>query len=255
MTVLSDNQVSIYEEPVTERVRKFIRIESLLQKILYFKDKDNSLENYIAVQSLCDLYELLMRSDLKSELIREMETQNNIFKKMQDLPTADTDKLKSILEKQKMLLDMLHGVQSNYLDFLTNDILFKSFHKNFRSQIQPSSIDFWLSRDVSWRSNIINLWIEPLIFIKKSIDFILEIIRKSGNFQDKFAEKGFYIEKLNPKKNILLVRITLTTDLYYFPQVSVGKQRINIMFMTKDETNNFVKYQEDVSFLLTLCSL
>ena len=93
------------------------------------------------------------------------------------------------------------------------------------------------------------------MFIKKSIDFILEIIRKSGNFQDKFAEKGFYIEKLNPKKNILLVRITLTTDLYYFPQVSVGKQRINIMFMTKDETNNFVKYQEDVSFLLTLCSL
>ena len=255
MTILSDNQVSIYEEPVTERVRKFIRLESLFQKILYFKDKDNNLENFISIQSLCDLYELLMRSDLKSELIREIETQNNIFKKIQDLPKADSDKLKSILEKQKMLLDMLHGVQSNYLDFLTNDVLFKTFQKNYRSQIQPSSVDFWLSRDVAWRSNIIDLWIEPLLFIKKSIDFILELIRKSGNFEDKFAERGFYIEKLNPKKNILLVRITLTTDLYYFPQVSVGKQRINIMFMTKDETNSFVQYQEDVSFLLTLCSI
>ena len=112
-----------------------------------------------------------------------------------------------------------------------------------------------MSRDIAWRVNIIDLWIEPILSIKKSIEFILELIRKSGQFSDKLAEKGFYIDKLDPKKNILLVRITLTTDLYYFPQISVGKQRLNIMFMTKDELNNFTKYQEDVSFLLTLCSL
>jgi len=255
MTILSDNQVTIYEEPVVERVRKFIRMESLFQKLYFFKDKENPLESYVALQSLCEIYEILSRSDIKSELIREIENQNKIFKKIQDIPQADSDKITSILEKQRLLLDLLHGTQSNYIDYLSNDVLFKTIQKNYSSQIQPASVDFWLSRDIAWRVNIIDLWIEPILFIKKSIEFILELIRKSGQFSDKLAEKGFYIDKLDPKKNILLVRITLTTDLYYFPQISVGKQRLNIMFMTKDELNNFTKYQEDVSFLLTLCSL
>ena len=105
------------------------------------------------------------------------------------------------------------------------------------------------------RETQIDLWLEPILFVKKSINFILEVVRKSGQFDDKLATKGFFIEKLDPKKNILLVRITLTSDLYYFPQISLGKQRLNIMFMTKDDKNIFIPFQEDVSFILTICSL
>ena len=105
------------------------------------------------------------------------------------------------------------------------------------------------------RETQIDLWLEPLIFIKRSIDFILEVIRKSGRFEDRMAEKGFFIEKLDPKRNILLIRVTLTSDLYYYPQISVGKQRLTIMFMTKDDKNNLVPYQEDLNFILTTCSL
>jgi len=47
----------------------------------------------------------------------------------------------------------------------------------------------------------------------------------------------------------------LTSDLYYYPQISVGKQRLNIMFMSKDDKNNLVRFQEDVSFILTTCVL
>ena len=49
--------------------------------------------------------------------------------------------------------------------------------------------------------------------------------------------------------------MTLTSDLYYYPQISVGKQRLTIMFMTKDDKNNLVPYQEDLNFILTTCSL
>ena len=62
------------------------------------------------------------------------------------------------------------------------------------------------------RETQIDLWLVPILFVKKSIDFILEIIRKSGTFNDKLAEKGFFIEKLDPKKNILLIRLQLPTS-------------------------------------------
>lgn len=257
MNSLSDNQVSIYEEPVQEKIRKFIKLESLLNKINYFKGKENKTENYISVLALTELYEILSRGDIKSELIREIENQYIYFKKIKEAPEAkaDENKLNSVLEKQSMLLQLLHGLESNYLDYLGHDILFKTILKNSFTQLQPSSVDFWLSRDILIRETQIDLWLEPLQFIKRSIDFILEVIRKSGRFEDKMAEKGFFIERHNTQRNILLIRVTLTSDLYYYPQISVGKQRLTIMFMTKDDKNNLVPYQEDVTFILTTCSL
>jgi cell division protein ZapD len=255
MNNLSDNQVSLYEEPVQEKIRKFIKIEFLLNKIYYFKGKDDKSENYIALLALCELYEILSRSDIKSELIREIETQNSYFQSIKEMPQADSSKLNSVLEKQNILLKLIYSNEVNYLDHLGRDILFKTILKNYFTQLQPASIDFWLSRDILIRETQIDLWLEPLIFIKRSIDFILEVVRKSGRFEDRMAEKGFFIEKLNPKKNVLLIRVTLTSDLYYYPQISVGKQRLTIMFMTKDDKNNLVPYQEDLSFILTTCSL
>ena len=204
-----------------------------------------------------DRYEILSRSDIKSELIREIETHNAYFKKIKDVMDAQADqsKLNSVLEKQDLLLKLLYNVDSKYLDYIDEDILCKTIIKNCFSTLQPASIEFWLTRDIVLRETQINLWLEPILFIKKSVDFILEIIRKSASFNDKLAEKGFFIEKLDPKKNILLVRVTLTSDLYYYPQISVGKQRLNIMFMSKDDKNNLVRFQEDVSFILTTCVL
>ena len=255
MNSLSDNQVSLYEEPVQEKIRKFIKIEFLLNKIYYFKDKDNKSENYVSLLALCELYEILSRSDIKSELIREIETQNSYFQTIKEIPQADSSKLNSVLEKQSLLLKSIYNIESNYLDYLEHDILFKTILKNCFTQLQPASIEFWLSRDILIRETQMDLWLEPLVFIKRSIEFILEVIRKSGRFEDRIAEKGFFIEKLDPKKNILLIRVTLTSDLYYYPQISVGKQRLTIMFMTKDDKNNLVPHQEDLNFILTTCSL
>ncbi len=257
MNSLSDNQVSIYEEPVQEKVRKFLKIEYLFDKIYYFKSKEDKRENYNALLAFGELYEMLSRSDIKSELIREIETHNTYFNKIKDIPQsqADESKLNSVLEKQELLLQLIYNIESNYLEYLENDVLCKTIFKNCFSTLQPASIEFWLSRDIILRETQIDLWLEPILFIKKSIDFILEIIRKSGTFNDKLAEKGFFIEKLDPKKNILLIRVTLTSDLYYYPQISVGKQRLNIMFMSKDDKNNLVRHQDDVPFILTACIL
>ena len=216
MNSLSDNQVSLYEEPVQEKIRKFIKIEFLLNKIYYFKSKDNKSENYIALLALCELYEILLRSDIKSELIREIETQNTYLQKIKEIPQADGSKLNSVLEKQNQLLKLIYAIEINYLDHLEHDVFFKTVLKNCFTQLQPASVDFWLSRDILNRETQIDRWLEPLMFIKRSIDFILEVIRKSGKFEDRMAEKGFFIEKLDPKKIfslsgslLLLIYITI----------------------------------------------
>ena len=105
MNSLSDNQVSIYEEPVQEKVRKFLKIEQLFDRIYYFKSKEDKRDNYTALIALYDLYEILSRSDIKSELIREVETHNTYFNKIKDSQSSNTDqsKLNSEIKKKKMI--------------------------------------------------------------------------------------------------------------------------------------------------------
>ena len=81
MSNLSDDQISVYEEPVNERVRKFIKIESYFNKNDILKIKKTSMIVNFALHTLCELYELLSRSDLKSELIREIESHNQYLRK------------------------------------------------------------------------------------------------------------------------------------------------------------------------------
>ena len=59
MSNLSDEQISIYEEPVNERVRKFCQIESYFDKMIYFKNKEDKYASDSALHTLCELYEYL----------------------------------------------------------------------------------------------------------------------------------------------------------------------------------------------------
>ena len=159
MNSLSDNQVSIYEEPVQEKVRKFLKLEYLFDKIYYFKGKEDKRDNYNALIALNELYEILARSDIKSELIREVETHIKYFNKIRDSQSVNTDqsKLNSVIEKQELILKLLYNIESNYLDYLDNDVLCKTIFKNCSSTTQPSSVEFWLTRDIVLRETQIDL--------------------------------------------------------------------------------------------------
>ena len=255
MSIIFDNQTVIYEEPVQERIRKLLKVETLFNRIKLLKDSESYHENFSAVIALTELYEIFIRSDIKAELIRELETQNLFFKKIKKLPNTNTSKLQSILERQEILLKQIYAIEAKYLDYLSNDELFKTIIKYTKSQNDSSPLLFWLSRDSYFRTNQVKLWLEPLNFIHKSVDFLLKVIRQSGEPKGQVAEKGFYLSKLNLNRNFFLIRVTLTLDHYYFPTISVGKQRLTIRFMTKDDKNKFIPYKEDINFTLSCCSI
>ena len=154
-----------------------------------------------------------------------------------------------------MHINYLYSKKSNYLDYLGQDELFKMLMKYSKNSLHPSSLVYWLSRDSLSRENQITLWLEPINFICKSVSFVLETIRKATTVKEKLAKNGFYTDKLDIKKNILLIRVTLTSDHYYFPSISVGQQRITIRFMTKSDTNRFVTHKFDVPFELSCCTM
>ena len=139
--------------------------------------------------------------------------------------------------------------------YLDKDELFQTIIKYSKNSIHPSSLIYWLSRDSLSRENQINLWLEPINFINQSVEFLLTTIRKSVVPVDQLAKNGFFTDKLDSKKNILLIRVALTSDHYFFPSISVGKQRFSIRFMTQNDENKFIPHKLDVEFFLSCCSM
>tara|TARA_Y200000002_G_scaffold223237_1_gene184380 strand:- start:2771 stop:3532 length:762 start_codon:yes stop_codon:yes gene_type:complete len=251
MNILSDSHAAIYEEPVDERIRKFLKLESYFLKLKYHKELDTSYDSYAALYNLIMIYNTLSRVEVKSELIREIDFHRQRYSEYIKIDTSDKIKLNSIMEKQNVILNDLYNLKSNYLNDLNKDEFFQFCVKHYNSI--NTEIDYWLTRDHAIRLNQINLWVELIRPIESSVYFCLDILRKSSETNEICANNGFHLIKLTSEKKIRLLRITMQSDNYYFPQMSLGPQRATISFVLLNEDNRYVRIKENIIFVLDLC--
>tara|TARA_Y100000768_G_scaffold84092_1_gene60095 strand:- start:386 stop:1147 length:762 start_codon:yes stop_codon:yes gene_type:complete len=251
MSSLSDPHAAIYEEPMDERIRKFLKLENFFLKLKYHKDIDTTYDSYASLHNLILIYNTLSRVEVKSELIREIDFQKMRYAEYIKLDNSDKTKLNSIMEKQDVILNNLHSLKPNYLNALNNDELFQfcvKHHNNLSSEI-----DYWLTRDHNMRLNQINLWLEKIKPIEHSVYFCLDILRRSSETNEICAKNGFHLIKIDQEKKIRLLRVTMQTDNYYFPRISLGPQRATVSFMIMNEDNKFVQIKENITFVLDQC--
>jgi cell division FtsZ-interacting protein ZapD len=197
------------------------------------------------------IYKTLSRVEVKSELIREIDFQKQKYNEYIKIDSSDKIKLSSIMEKQNVILNDLYNLKANYLTKLNNDEFFQFCTKHYESL--NTEMDYWLTRDHAIRLNQINLWLEIIKPIESSVYFCLDILRRSSETNEICADNGFHLIKLNPEKKIRLLRITMQSDNYYFPHISLGPQRATISFTLLNENNKYVRIKENIIFVLDLC--
>ena len=251
MNNFSDIHASIYEQPIDERIRKFLKLENIYMKINNHMDIDSKYDAYSTLLNISELFINLTRSEIKRDLISEIETQKVRYQEYSKLDGADRIKLNSIMEKQNAILKTLHDLEANYLNVLKNDELLQTIIKHINTSC--ADLDYWLSRDHDFRKNQINLWLELIKPIENSIFFCLDLLRKSSETVEITAKDGMYLFKMDIEKKIRLLRVTMKTDNYFFPRISVGPQRATIAFMTIDDNNKIIRLNQDINFVLDLC--
>ena len=103
------------------------------------------------------------------------------------------------------------------------------------------------------RLNQMDLWLEVFKPIEHAVYFCLDILRKSSETNEVCAVNGFHLIKLDNDKKIRLLRVTMQSDNYFFPRISLGPQRATILFMMKNEDNKLIQIKENINFVLDLC--
>ena len=73
----------VYEQPLNERMRTFLRLEFLYTQATYHSESPSPWSSRAAVASLLEILAITARGDSRSEVLKELERQVNVLKEYQ----------------------------------------------------------------------------------------------------------------------------------------------------------------------------
>ena len=251
----------IYEQPLNERIRTFLRLEHLFDKEDHFLAQSSEWDSRASLSLLLDIIDMLSRSDVKTELIKELERHAVTLTNLKLNPGVDLNKLEIILDDINLNLEVMRDNACQPGQVLRQDELVTSVKQ--RSSIPGGSCNFdlpayhhWLQKPIVERNRDLDRWRDDLLVIKKSIRLALHMIRNSANPVKEQAVNGFFQKPIESNVACQMIRVLLPEGSPYFPEISGGRHRFTVRFLEKISTNERpVQTKDPVEFELHCCIL
>lgn len=248
-----------YEFPLSERIRVFMRLEQLFLQLNHFLLNDSIWDKRAAIDTLLDIINIFSRNDLKSEILKELERHSSILNQISNSQEVDTNKLDQILDKLNGISKKLYQTSGKIGFSVMENELFKSISQRSAIPGGTCSFDlpayhFWLEQDETSQLNDIEQWVQPFTTIHDAIDLILKFIRLSSIPRQEIAQAGFFQLALDKSSSYQLIRIKVDRKLTSFAEISGGKHRFTVRFMTPTtDGGRPIQTPDNIPFEITCC--
>ena len=250
----------VYEQPLNERMRTFLRLEFLYTQASYHAELETAWSSRAAVSSLLEILAITARGDSRSEVLKELERHVNVLKEYQSKTGVDPSRLKSLVSNLLKLREDLASAGANFMAPL-RDSEFLSAIKH-RSAIPGGTCDFdlpdysfWLNRPSPVRAAEFGTWLALIRPLCDSIAELLWLTRQNAKRKSDTAVGGIFQLQFDRENACQLVRVTLPPDSVLFPEISGNQHRCTIRFLQwTDTTNRPVHVETDTPFMLTCCT-
>src|SRR5271163_769393 len=250
----------VYEQPLNERMRTFLRLEFLYIQATYHSESPNPWSSRAAVSSLLEILAITARGDSRSDVLKELERQVNVLKEYQSKTGVDPGRLKSLMSNLVKLRNDLSTIGGNYMGPL-RDSEFLSAIKH-RSAIPGGTCDFdlpdysyWLNRPAEIRTAEFVGWLALIRPLCDSIAELLWLTRQNAKCKTETAIGGIFQLQFDRDNPCQLVRVTMPPDMDLFPEISGSGHRCTIRFLRwANATTRPVHVDTDVPFLFTCCA-
>jgi cell division protein ZapD len=222
----------LYEHPLNERIRNYLKLEQLFSQATSCIDSDICLSHQVFFNALFAIFDTLERSDVRGDLIKDLEKLEQSLVVWSKAPDIDTSALEDNLSETVKLVGRLKVNTPTWWQ-LKEDKLLVSLKQRFAIQGGSSTFDlpqlqFWLHQDASETSADVKHWLELLDDIKSALALVLKFVRQRAHFEAIETDSGFYQDN---GEGLLLLRIKLANNAEYYPTVSGNKFRYSIRFM------------------------
>ncbi len=85
---ISAQPVILFEHPFNERVRTYLRLEHLFRRFEVLVQRDHPIDHHFGFATLFEIVEVGGRSDLKSDILKDLERHKQQFQSYRGNPSV-----------------------------------------------------------------------------------------------------------------------------------------------------------------------
>jgi len=259
-TPVENDRTLLFEQPLNERMRTFLRLDFLYSQALYHNEAGSQWGTRAAVSSLIDILAIISRGDVRSDALKELERQLNLLGEFQSKPGVDASRLKTLIANvSRLRSDLLNAGIANLQPLRESDFLNAIKH---RSSIPGGTCEFdlpdylyWLSQPDEVRMKTFNQWLAILRPLCDAVSELIWLTRQNGRTRQESAPGGNFMITFDRENPLQLLRIALPASMGLYPEVSGSHHRCNVRFLSwKGLGERPTQADSDVKFLLTCCT-
>lgn len=265
MSTLSPYSLPVvtYEHPLVERMRMFLRLESLLELLVDLRQRGSgALESSLWTRELLELSELLARGDVRTELLKELERLEISLRRWDGHRETHGAKLTATLEELGVRRRSLFAVEGRFIDHLRASELLSVLRQRMAV---PGGLNggeipayrLWLSLEDGERGRDLDRWLSILTPLRDALATYMRLMRTSALPAPCQAIGGTYERDLSGQEaTIQLIRLNVPLEKRLYPEISAGRYRLTVRFrLFSDAETRGTAVDSDIDFHLALVTL
>ena len=249
----------LYEYPFNERIRTYLRLQHLFDRLSVLVAREDALDHHFALSTLFEILEVASRSELKGEVLKDLERQKQQYLGYRGNPAI----AQAVLEQVVAELDRLFTALNELSGKIGQPLQELEFLNTLRSRfVMPGgSCEFDLPAYHAWkhlpadqRCHDLQAWIGCLTPLAQSVRTLLQLTRETGARQKVMATGGQLQQNLSQGRHYQLLRLRIDPALGLVPEISCNRLLVVIRLMQAQSDGRLVSTTADVGFELTLCT-
>ena len=255
----SQPPVITYEYPLNERMRTFLRLEFLFAQMRFGMAGDSAWHTRSAVTALLDIKALLTRSDVRSELQKELDRVQASLQRLQSSPEVDERVLAPVLEEVGGMGQALREAPTGLAPVIRDNEFLTTIEQRAgvlggTCAFDLPSYHLWLESPASERRALLTEWQSAFTLIDEGTELILRLLRGSADPIEEVAEGGCFQAMLEHHTPFQMLRVLLPQSNDCYPEISGSRHYCNIRFLSQPSKGERPQQvSNDVPFTLERC--
>ena len=249
----------LYEHPFNERVRTWLRLEYLFDRLEQLLARTEALDHHYALLALFDLMEILGRSDLKSDVLQDLSRQKSAYAGFRGNPAISEAALDAVLSHLEKAFDALNMQRGKPGQVLAGTEWLLNVRRRAAIPVGTCGFDLpayhaWLHQSADTRQADLLRWADDFGPMAQAVALLLQLLRESGQPQTVVAQGGQYVRALTQGKPYQLLRLVINSALNLIPEITAHRLAVSINLTRHAADGKTHLVREDVPIELAFCA-
>lgn len=248
-----------FEQPLTERMRTFLRVEFLYAQTLHHVDDASEFSSRAAVAALLEILTILSRGEVRADVAKELERHAELLARYRSQPGVDPGRLGELIGHIDELRQRLSEAGPQLFnplkecEFLTT-IRHRSAIPGGTCMFDLPDYGYWLHQPSAERRHQLEVWTNHLRPVCEAVVEVLWLTRETNDPVEQIAPGGLFQHGFDRTEQASLVRVLLPANGGVYPEISAGQHRFTIRFVRwRGVDSRPVQINQDVRFQLAIC--